>query len=230
MAMSKAVMAVLDVSINMVSLLAFIMAIGLVVDDSIVIGESIDRERRHGAGSRKFMSGVYDLSTPVVLAVLTTILFLLPILWAPGSTAKAARSLPIVVSACLLFSLVESLLALPAHLTAGSGNQNSSSQPAPTWWRPDRYSNQLLVSFIRNVYRPLLERAIRYPYVTISTAFAALLIVIACLIGGLVPFNLFPATEADKVTAEFEMPQGTPQADMERVIEQIERAAVDRHF
>ena len=222
-----AVMAFLDVSINMVSLLAFIMATGLVVDDSIVIGESIDREQqRHGLGSPKVMNGVYELSTPVVLAVLTSILFLLPILWAPGSTAKATRSLPIIVSACLLFSLLECLLALPAHLTHASGKLDRRAQSIRTWLRPDRYSNRLLLTFISNVYRPLLERAIRYPYVTISSAFTALLIAIASLVGGLVPFSLFPATEADRVTAEFEMPQGTPQRNMEAVTVQIENAAL----
>ena len=217
------VMALLDVSINMISLLAFIIATGIVVDDSIVIGEGIDRQQqRYGVGSPKVMNGVSELSTPIILAVLTTVLFLLPVLWTPGTAPKLARSLPIIVTACLLFSLIESLLVLPAHLRRSTDERKVGG--GGTWLRFTTFNNQLLASFVAKVYKPLLERVIRWPTITISSALAVLVIVIAMLVGGLIPFNLFPAIESDSVTATFELPQGAPQADVERVIDQIERA------
>ncbi|MCP4666165.1 MAG: efflux RND transporter permease subunit, partial [Deltaproteobacteria bacterium] len=120
-----------DVSINMISLFAFIMVLGIVVDDAIIIGENTFRKQEEGLGPIKAaVTGAVELGGPVVFAVLTTMVAFWPLLLGGGIMGKVMRNLPIVVILVLLGSLIESLLILPAHLARsrhGSSGRKSGA-------------------------------------------------------------------------------------------------------
>jgi multidrug efflux pump subunit AcrB len=203
------VMAALDVSINMLSLFAFIVALGLVVDDAIIVAESIERSQLGGGNPvRAAIAGAREISVPVVLAVLTTVLFLLPILVAPGFTAKIARSVPIVVSACLLFSLVESLLVLPAHLSHAGGQprRGPATLLGVSFSGVQPPLGAALERFIDRVYRPALVWVLRWPGLTVSLSVSVMMLAFATVLGGWIGFDLLAAIEGDVVSARIEMP------------------------
>ena len=128
---------VLDESLNMMSMFAFIVALGLVVDDAIILGESISRSQKTSRTRLEgAVRGVQEVSVPVTVAVLTTAVFIAPVLTLPTVAGKIAYSLGVVVLACLAFSLVEALWILPAHLAAGSAlricrTMHSNAGPNP---------------------------------------------------------------------------------------------------
>ena len=111
-------MPVFDVSINVMSLFAFILVLGIVVDDAIVVSENIHtHQQRHGEGLKGAIEGASEISTPIIFAVLTTVAAFMPMLFVPGPMGKVFQVIPFIVIPCLLFSLVESLAILPAHLS-----------------------------------------------------------------------------------------------------------------
>jgi len=228
-------MALLDVSINMMSLFAFIVALGLVVDDAIVVAENVVRHqeplgRRDSdgvMGLRAAIAGLREVATPVVAAVITTVLFMLPMLWLPTMIGKVARSLPIVVIACLLFSLVESLLILPAHLATRRPAAARAARPGtvPRLRALQRISAAGFDRLRDEAFAPLLDRALRWPWVTLSLSTVSLLLAVAAVAGGWVRYSFFPEVEADVVTAELVMAPGTPVATTWARLERIEAQA-----
>ena len=101
----------------MPSLFAFVLVLGIVVDDAIIVGENIYRyQEEHGHGLRGAIEGAREIARPVTFAVLTTVAAFSPLLFVPGMMGKVLRVIPLVVIPCLLFSLLESLNILPAHL------------------------------------------------------------------------------------------------------------------
>ena len=107
-----------DVSINVMSLFAFILVLGIVVDDAIVVGENIHtHQQRHGEGMKGAIEGAREISRPIIFAVLTTMAAFMPMLFVPGPLGKVFMVIPLIVIPCLFFSLVESLMILPAHLS-----------------------------------------------------------------------------------------------------------------
>ena len=211
---------VADVSINMISLFAFIVTLGMVVDDAIVVGEAIHKQRSDGKGRLEAaIEGAREVAQPVIFAILTSCVAFMPMLLVPGVMGKFFRVVPIVVIAVLIISLVESLLILPAHL--------SHSMP---WWLRVILSPYLLVmrwlaklemprrlqEFIQHRYVPTLGRALRWRYFTIASGVAALVLTIG-VVAGRVPFTFLPKVEGDLITAQLKMPVGTPVAETERV-------------
>ena len=111
-------MPALEVTVNMMSMFAFIVVLGIVVDDAIIVGENVySHQERHGNGLRASIEGTQEIATPVIFAVLTTVAAFMPMMFQPGNNGKMMRVIPLVVVPCLLFSLVESLNILPAHLS-----------------------------------------------------------------------------------------------------------------
>ena len=111
-------MPIIDVSINLLSLFAFILVLGIVVDDAIVVSENIhSHQQRDGFSLLSAIRGTQEVGKPVIFAVLTTVAAFLPLVMVPGNTGKIMRGIPLVVIPTLLFSLVESLLVLPCHLS-----------------------------------------------------------------------------------------------------------------
>ena len=200
-----ALMPGLGVSMNMVSSFAFLLVLGIVVDDAIIVGENIYRHQRAGGDSlRGAVEGVREICRPVIFAVLTTVAAFLPLLFVPGLAGDMFGVIPLVVVPCLLFSLLESLGILPAHLA------HPRRRAGGSWFRFQQRVAGGLVWVARSVYEPLLDVALRWRYVTAAIGLATLMLAGALVVGGRVAFRFFPAVEAEFITAEVTMPLGTP--------------------
>ena len=169
-----ALMPGLGVSVNVLSLFGFVLVLGIVVDDAIIVGENIYRhQEEHGDGLRGSIEGAYEIAKPVTFAVLTTVAAFSPLLFVPGTMGKVFRVIPLVVIACLLFSLVESLNILPAHLS----HIPRRVRPGP-WRRFQSHFANGLKRFVQAVYGPVLEAALRWRYLTASTGVGAMIVTI----------------------------------------------------
>jgi len=213
-----------DVSINMISLFAFIMSLGIVVDDAIVVGENIFAYRQQGMDRQAAaIRGVKEMSVPVILAVLTTMFAFIPLAYTLGIMGKILRVLPIVVCSILSVSLLEALLILPAHL---------SSKKREKEWLIIRLTNQLnrgtsaaLTWFIEGPFARFVLGAVRWRYATLSAGLALFAITIAFIAGGYLKFVFFDAVEADNMVATLTMPLGTPVERTQEIIDRVEKAA-----
>lgn len=221
---SAALMPGLGVSINLISLMAFITVLGIVVDDAIVVAENIHRHRQMGkTGEQAAIEGTQEVSVPVVFAVLTTMVAFLPMLFMPGSMGQFSRNIPLIVIACLIFSLVESLFILPSHLRH-LPREDGKKKPG-AWARLQNAVNRLLEAFIAKAYEPALRLATNWRYATLALGIAILVFTAAYAGSGRVKFNFFPAIEADNVAVELTMPLGTPLPITEFAIAGFEEAA-----
>ena len=214
----------LDVSINLMSLFAFILVLGIVVDDAIVVGENVfTHQQRHGQGLTGSIEGAQEIAVPVVFAVLTTVAAFLPLIFVPGMMGKFMRVIPLIVIPCLLFSLLESLMILPAHLSHMGWN-DPGKRPGP-WGRLQGMVARGLRSFIEHAYRPALEFALRRRYLTLAIGLATLIITGGMAGGGLLRFQFFPSVEADFMSAAVTMPQGTPVEVTSNIVRRLEMSA-----
>ena len=216
-----ALMPGLDVSVNVISLFAFILVLGIVVDDAIIVGENIYRhQENHGEGLRGAIEGAREIGKPVTFAVLTTVAAFMPLMFVPGMMGKIFRVIPLIVIPCLLFSLVESLGILPAHLS----HIPRRRKPGP-WRRFQSLFSNGLKLFIARVYTPLLETALRWRYVTAAIGLSTLILTGGMVLGGWANFHFFPSIEADFMSASVTMPQGTPVDVTSRAIARLEEGA-----
>ena len=219
------VMPITDTSINMLSLFAFILVLGIVVDDAIVVGENIYRKQREGLrGVQAAITGAREVAVPVTFAVLTTIAAFTPMLALPGTTGRIWRIIPMVVIPALLFSLVESKLILPAHLSHDHAAREHRGL-AGLWVRFQSRFSDGMERFSTRLYSPVLRLATRWRYATVALAIAAMALSVGAISGGFVKLVFFPAVEADNVVAIVRMPQGTPASVTSKALDQIERAA-----
>ena len=216
-----ALMPTFDVSANVISLFAFILVLGIVVDDAIIVGENIFRhQENHGEALRGSIEGAREIAKPVTFAVLTTVAAFMPLMFVPGMMGKIFRVIPLVVIPCLLFSLIESLGILPAHLA--HMRERRTSGP---WHRFQQFFANGLKTFVRTVYQPLLETALRWRYVTAAIGLSTLIVTGGMVLGGWTSFHFFPSIEADFMAASLTMPQGTPVEQTSRAVEELEEGA-----
>ena len=216
-----AMMPSLDVSINIMSLFAFVTVLGIVVDDAIIVGENIFRhQEEHGDGLRGSIEGAQEIAKPVIFAVLTTVAAFMPLLFVPGMMGKIFRVIPLVVIPCLLFSLIESLGVLPAHLS------HLKKRGKPGVWKRFQglFSNGLKL-FIRKVYEPGLSFGLRWRYLTAAVGLATLILTGGMVLGGWTSFHFFPSMEAPVMAAAITMPQGTPASVTSAAVEKLEVGA-----
>jgi len=214
-------MPTLDVSINVLSLFAFILVLGIVVDDAIVVGENIHRhQEQHGKGLKGAISGAKEISTPIIFAVLTSVAAFLPMMFVPGSSGKIFAVFPLIVIPCLLFSLVESLVILPAHLS-----HLPRYHARGPWRRFQSLFTGSLAWVIVRVYQPFLDVAVRWRYLTASAGVAVLILTIGTIVGGYTNFVFFPSIEADFMSASVTMPQGSTVEATSQAISRLESGA-----
>ena len=217
-----------DVSVNMISLFAFILVIGIVVDDAIVVGESIFSEYEKGnTGMKAAIAGVKAVAVPVIFAVLTTVAAFWPLLVVEGGIGKIMRFIPVIVILTLLFSLLESLFILPSHLSHLKG---SREKPAAgwkgTWSRFQSKFNAAFRRFVDRAYRPSLEFGLKYRYIAASVFILLLFITIGVIGGGWIKFVFLPRIDADNVVARLTMPLGTPVETTSKAVKRLEDAAL----
>jgi multidrug efflux pump subunit AcrB len=194
-------------SINMISMMAFIITLGMVVDDAIVVGENVFSQRKsHTDPSLASISGTREVSVPVVFSILTTVTAFAPLFFISGVMGKILWTVPFVVVSVLLLSLVESLFILPAHLAHTSLKPKNALliklQIVP------KVVNQKLDAFIENCYRPLLNKAVANRGLTIAIGFSGLLITVGLIAGGRIGVTFLPKVPANRVQANLELPFG----------------------
>jgi multidrug efflux pump subunit AcrB len=217
-----------DVSMNMISLFAFITVLGIVVDDAIIVGENIYTHLERGeAGLKAAIKGAQEVAIPVIFAVLTTVAAFSPLLSVAGFMGKIMRVIPIIVIATLLFSLIESLFILPAHLSHLSIQKEKNRRRGPRkWWGnfQDRFAARLQ-HFTDKYYRDTLDLALRWRYLSISLGVGLLILTIGLVAGGRIKFTFMPQVEADNVVALLTMPQGTPVEVTAQAVRRLEESA-----
>jgi len=199
-----------DVTVNMLSLFGFILVLGIVVDDAIVIGESAyTNMRAKGHSVDNIVEGVRKVLVPATFGVLTTIAAFMPILLVTGISGQFFAAIGWVVILCLTFSLVESKLILPAHLAHMKVRHYEKDTHNP-FVRFQRFFSEGLHHFIDNVYAPFLDKALKRRYLTLSVFVSLLILSIGLLLGGILRFVFFPDFTADFLQVELEMNEGTP--------------------
>ena len=215
----------LGISINMMSLYGFILVIGLVVDDAIVTGESIYTSlSKGGDGTEAAIRGTQRVAIPVTFGVLTTIAAFLPMAMMKGHFAEIMASVPVVIGAILLFSLIESKFVLPAHLK----HTRLSANPGSKMYRFELWQQNFATGFehaILRYYTPLLKKALIHRYSVLMSFVGLFLLIGALLIKGWIPFTFMPRIPAETVTASLTMPVGTPEAVTQRHIAVMAEAA-----
>ena len=211
----------LDMTVNIMSLFAFILVLGIVVDDAIIVGENIySRQEVHGEGLRGSIEGAREIATPVTFAVLTTVAAFMPLMFVPGMMGKIFRVIPLIVIPCLLFSLIESLNILPAHLS-----YLPKSRRRGLWTRFQETVANGLKLFIQRVYKPSLELGLRWRYLTASVGVSTVIVTVGMVLGGWTNFHFFPSIEADFMAGAITMPLGSPVSDTSEAVRKLETGA-----
>lgn len=215
----------MDASVNMISVFGFIVTLGIVVDDAVVVGEDIFHKLTQGMSRMDAaVAGVKEMTIPVLFAVSTNIIAFLPLFFVPGESGRFLHVLPAVIIAVFTVSLVEVLLILPSHLAFGRKNPREGS----FFTRFDQAQTRLRIRLddaMERFYKPILNTAIRFRYITIAVFAVSLLILVGYTMSGRVNFTFNPTIENDYIQAELEMPTGTPVARTREVIFQVEEAA-----
>jgi multidrug efflux pump subunit AcrB len=216
------------VSLNMISLFAFLLVLGIVVDDAIIVGESIYSRQQHGLkGNAASASGAKLVGKPVSFAVISTMIFFLPILGVPGTMGDISYAIPIVVILALFFSLVESLLILPSHLSHLKPEQPRSN--VAIFRRLEQLREKLsatMLHFSDRVYLPRLEQMLHNKSATISVFVVVFALSVAIYNGGWLTRTFMPIVPSDFLQARITLPEGTPFSQTNKVLKQVESAVV----
>jgi multidrug efflux pump subunit AcrB len=215
----------MGISINMISLFAFILVLGIVVDDAIVTAENVyDRIQKGEHPSVAAWKGTSEVGTVVVFGVLTTMVAFTPMLGLSGVSGKIWPNIPLVVIPTLAFSLLQSKFVLPAHLALLAPTDRTKKVNA--LFRLQRRIADSLEVFVEKVYQPALGFTLRWRYVT-AAAFISVLVLTLTVVGtGLIQFRFFPDVEGDILSAKVELAQGVPFKETEAVVKRIEAAAM----
>ena len=214
----------MGISVNMISLFAFILVLGIVVDDAIVVGENVYSRIQNGEHPREASwRGTHEVGTVVIFGIFTTMAAFTPMLGLSGVSGKIWPNIPLIVIPVLLFSLLQSKLVLPAHLALLK--PHSDNGDVNFIFRLQRRIAESLEKFVDRIYRPLLSACLRFRYVVWSVFIALLLLVVGLVAGKWVPFEFMPKVEGDVVSAKLEMPVGISFTSTEQEIAKMEKAA-----
>lgn len=205
-------------SINMISLFGMIMALGIIVDDAIVVGEDTLTHLQLGeSGLQAAIGGAHRMLAPVVASSLTTIAAFLPLLLIGGIVGNILIDIPTVVICVILASLVECFLILPGHLHH-SLRKAADLNPSPTRIKLDAAFNH----FKQGRFRRWVENAITFRWVTISIAFAALIIAIGLVSSGRLKFTFFPAVEMETLNANIQFTSGSSPNQVDQFLQHLD--------
>lgn len=213
-----------DVTINMISMFAFIVALGIVVDDAIVVGENIYDYRNRGLGLLEAaVQGARDVAMPVVFSVLTNIVAFVPLLFVPGVAGKFWKVIPFVVITVFSISLVESLLVLPTHLAYA--HQRSQHRAAVFLHRLQQAFSRQFETFIERLFAPALDGCIAFRYITLSLGVAVFIVVVSYVSSGRMGVIMMPRVEADYAAVTAVLPFGSPQHRVQETADLLTAAA-----
>ncbi len=210
------------VSINMLSTFAFLLVLGIVVDDAIVVGEGIHSEAgRLGGGVKSAISGTQLVAKPVIFGVLTTIMAFLPWLFLGGSTSEFTRHITWVVILALAFSLVESLLILPAHLSKMKPRKAKNTGKFTLIQK--KIANSI-TNFAQIRYRKIGYWCMHNRYVTVSFFFGLLLVAFGLFGSSWVKKSFMPDIESDEIIINVVLPEGAPYSRALEILAQLQKA------
>lgn len=205
-----ALMPFFGVTINIISLFAFILVLGIVVDDAIIVGENIFTHLQHHEDPVEAASiGAQEVAIPVIFGVLTTMIAFTPLLMIGGFRGKIFFQIPAIVIPVLLFSIVESKFILPAHLKhlkVGKVDR-ANLNPLARWQRKIADGFEMLVV---SYYKPLLAVAMKHRYLTLSIFIGMFVLLLGVVMSGRIRFTYFPRVQSERATARLDMPLGTP--------------------
>lgn len=215
----------LGASLNMVSMFAFMIALGIVVDDAIVIGENAYHYRQQGMEPMAaVIRGTQEMIVPVTFSILINIATFSPLLFIPGEIGKIFYVIPLVIISVFIMSLVESLFILPNHL----GQLAEDYQPRGLWaWifhHQQRFSRAFM-HWVRHSFGRFLDNSLKHRYLTILVALLLIIIVFSYVISGRMGMTLFPKTEADYANVVVTLPFGTPVEKTQAIANQLSESA-----
>lgn len=224
------------VTINMMSLFGFIIVLGIVVDDAIIIGESVyTKIRADGHTLDNVIQGAHRVAVPATFGVLTTIAAFAPLLFIGGIAGPFFEAISVVVVLCLIFSLIESKLILPAHLVHAKigaideADLFNPQRPIGAWERIPRFFLKIqrriqhgLAAVIENWYRPWVERAVDNRGVTAAIFVAMLILTFGTLASGVVKFEIFPSQPGDFIQVDLQMQAGSAPSERDKVLRVLE--------
>ncbi len=204
------------VSINMVSMFAFIVSLGIVVDDAIIAGENIYEYRQRGMDYLKAaVLGARDVSIPISFSILTNVVAFLPLYFVPGVMGKIWRVIPMVVVTVFIISWLESLFILPAHLAHSKNGTGNPVSAFLTRWQ-QKFAAQVL-RFIKGVYAPVLSFCLTCRWLTVALGLSLLIITIGYVKSGRIGMILMPRVESDRAVVTATLPYGTSRSKVEGV-------------
>ena len=201
----------LGITFNMISMFAFIVALGIVVDDAIVAGENIYEYRQQGLSLLDAsIQGARDVAVPVTFSILTNVAAFSPLLFVPGFLGKIWGVIPLVVCTVFIVSLIEAIFILPAHL----GSSKESKGRFHAWQQ--RFSKGFS-TFVEKRYSPILAKCVQYRYLSMGVGIALMVIVISWPVSGRMGFELFPQVESDRSEVRAVLPLGSTSTQVNRV-------------
>ncbi|MEC9247476.1 MAG: efflux RND transporter permease subunit, partial [Pseudomonadota bacterium] len=207
-------------TINMISLFGMIMAIGIVVDDAIVVGEHADYRFNQGlSAGDAAIAGAERMIVPVMSSTLTTIAAFIPLFVISGVIGQIISAIPFVVITVLIASLIECFLVLPAHLTYGLASKEEAG-----FFKT--YRKKLDINFSRfkkEKFCPLVQKAINYRYVTLSIALSFFMISVGSVMGGHVGYQFFPSPEPNTIFSNIRMLPGTTREETRSAVLEVEK-------
>jgi len=206
-------------SINIISMFAFIVTLGIVVDDAVVVGENIYFFRRQGLPFMEAaVKGTKNIAMPVVFSVITNMVVFVPLMFVPGFMGKVFKTLPFVVIAVFAVSLIESLFILPAHLS--HKKNRSLFFPLNYLEKGQEKFSRFFEMFVKKYYGGFLFRLLHYRYVVISFGIALLMTTMGFVSSGRMGMVMFPKVESNYAFCEAVLPYGTP-SDTLKKVEQV---------
>jgi HAE1 family hydrophobic/amphiphilic exporter-1 len=223
------VLETMDQTINMLSLFSFIMTLGILVDDAIIIGENIYTHYRRGKPpSAAVVDGLKEVGGPVVMAVLTTVVAFLPLMFITGIMGKFMAVMPLAVIIILLVSLAEALVILPSHLNDSLIRSERKRTQANSLHEKLRGRVERgLDIIIQRYYSSAIRYVVKNRYFTFAIGLGVFIISLGIVAGGYVPFVFFPKSESDWIVSEVVYPQGTPFEVTSEAIEHFEKKSFE---
>jgi multidrug efflux pump subunit AcrB len=221
---SMILMPMMGLTINMITMFAYILALGIVVDDAIVVGENIYHYQQDGLPPiDAAIKGTREVASPVGFSILTNIIAFIPLMVLPGSMGNVMGMLPLVVISVFTISWLESLYILPAHLSHG---RKHAPHGINAWihGRQQKLSHAF-THWVRTKYGPFLDRCLNHRYLVVSASLALLILVGGYWKSGRLGFSMFPTVESDYARANATLPYGVPIEKTEAVSERLVSAA-----
>lgn len=217
---------VVDISINMVTLFGFLIVLGIVVDDAVVVGENVFEARQNEDNSElAAIKGTKEVAGPVTFSILSNIVAFIPLMLIPGETGKFWGPLPYVVVIVLAVSLFEALYILPAHL-AHSSTRQPKNKIAILIRNVRRGFNQRFMHFVEKNYGPFLKKALRLRYITLTSGVALFFIAASYSTSSHMGMILMPEVAADEIEAGVRLPVGTTPEQAAEIANEVTAASM----